>query len=136
MDDLDLVNPDHVREHTPPRINEALDREARARVAELSAAGARRRRLRELDVEWSVDRAVMLNFAIVGGLAFSRGVRARGRRRWNGWLTFFSIQLGFLAFHAVRGWCPPVAVFRRLGYRTAREIEAERHAVANTATVA
>lgn len=29
--------------------------------------------------------------------------------------------------HAVQGWCPPVPVFRRLGIRTAREIDLERY---------
>ena len=32
----------------------------------------------------------------------------------------------FLLEHAVQGWCPPLAVLRRLGVRTAHEIERER----------
>ena len=36
---------------------------------------------------------------------------------------------GFLLQHAVQGWCPPVPVFRRLGFRTANEIDAERYAL-------
>jgi hypothetical protein len=31
--------------------------------------------------------------------------------------------------HAVRGWCPPVTVLRALGFRTAKEIDAERQAL-------
>jgi hypothetical protein len=34
--------------------------------------------------------------------------------------------MAFLMTHAAIGWCPPVALFRRLGYRTKSEIEAER----------
>jgi hypothetical protein len=37
--------------------------------------------------------------------------------------------LGFLLQHAVQGWCPPVPVLRRLGFRTQTEIEDERHAL-------
>jgi hypothetical protein len=36
---------------------------------------------------------------------------------------------GFLFQHATQGWCPPVPILRRLGYRTAREIETERIAL-------
>jgi hypothetical protein len=31
--------------------------------------------------------------------------------------------------HALQGWCPPVPVLRRLGYRTQPEIEEERCAL-------
>jgi hypothetical protein len=30
---------------------------------------------------------------------------------------------------AVQGWCPPVSLFRRLGFRTQREIDEERFAL-------
>jgi hypothetical protein len=36
---------------------------------------------------------------------------------------------GFLLQHAVQGWCPPVPVFRRLGFRTQTEIDYERYAL-------
>lgn len=48
-----------------------------------------------------------------------------GRR----WFILPGIVAGFLLQHAVQGWCPPVALFRRLGFRTASEIEAERYAL-------
>jgi hypothetical protein len=35
----------------------------------------------------------------------------------------------FLFQHAVQGWCPPVPILRRLGFRTVTEIEQERHAL-------
>jgi hypothetical protein len=39
------------------------------------------------------------------------------------------VVLGFLLQHAVQGWCPPIALFRRIGIRTRREIDAEKHAL-------
>ena len=36
---------------------------------------------------------------------------------------------GFLLQHALQGWCPPVPLFRRVGVRTATEIERERYAL-------
>lgn len=35
----------------------------------------------------------------------------------------------FLMQHALQGWCPPVPILRRLGFRTAREIFEERLAL-------
>jgi hypothetical protein len=36
---------------------------------------------------------------------------------------------GFLLQHAIQGWCSPLPVFRRLGFRTSYEIEQERQAL-------
>ncbi|MFO7562647.1 MAG: hypothetical protein R6X02_08375 [Enhygromyxa sp.] len=77
-------------------------------------------RLKELDREWSIDRALMANFAILGGVSSELG------RRFRTWRWFFRAQQGFLLMHAVVGWCPPLPVFRRFGVRTAKEIAAER----------
>jgi hypothetical protein len=37
--------------------------------------------------------------------------------------------MGFLLQHAVQGWCPPLPLLRRLGVRTADEINEERYAL-------
>lgn len=124
---------DRVRRHTAPYVNERIDRLTRASIAEHSAAGpaAVQHRLTELDQEWDVDRALMVNFAIAGGASFALGLARYagspllGPRR-KGFLYFFGTQLTFLLVHGAVGWCPPASVFRRLGFRTAREIEVER----------
>jgi hypothetical protein len=36
------------------------------------------------------------------------------------------IVQGFFLQHAIQGWCPPLPVLRRLGFRTVQEIEEER----------
>jgi hypothetical protein len=43
---------------------------------------------------------------------------------------------GVLLWHAAIGWCPPLPVFRRLGFRTEREILAERETLARRLTQA
>ena len=48
---------------------------------------------------------------------------------WKRWLVLPGLVGAFLFQHALQGWCPPVPVLRRLGYRTAREIETERVAL-------
>ena len=40
-----------------------------------------------------------------------------------------TVVFGFLAQHALQGWCPPLPVLRKLGFRTQKEIQRERHAV-------
>jgi hypothetical protein len=49
----------------------------------------------------------------------------RGRR----WLVLPALVTGFLFQHAVQGWCPPIPILRRLGFRTSYEIEEERQAL-------
>ena len=124
---------DRVREHTAPAVNERIDRLTRASadVAIQSGHDAIQTRLAELDQEWDVDRALMVNFAIAGATTFGLGIARYASStpflpRRKGFLYFFGAQLGFLLLHGVVGWCPPASVFRRLGFRTAREIEVER----------
>jgi len=131
-------NGDRVREHTAPKVNERIDRTTEGSVDACISNGpeAIRQRLAELDHEWDVDRALMVNFAVVGGAAFSVGLARYAStpmlaRRRTGFLSFFGTQLGFLLLHGVVGWCPPASLFRRLGFRTQREIEAERSALCN-----
>jgi len=130
---------DRVRAHSPSSVNEKIDLLTEARLARLEEAGPEEaaRRLEELDREWDIDRALMLFFSGAGGLTFGLGLkrlRRFGQGRGNGWLSFFSVQLAFLGVHAAYGWCPPVALLRRLGFRTHSEIEKERDAVAALAS--
>ncbi|MDQ2080442.1 DUF2892 domain-containing protein [Xanthobacteraceae bacterium Astr-EGSB] len=79
-------------------------------------------RLSELDAEWDVERALEANAAtatVIGVLL----ARSRGAR----FLLLPAAVGAFLLQHAIQGWCPPLPVLRRLGFRTAREIERERH---------
>jgi hypothetical protein len=50
---------------------------------------------------------------------------ARGRK----WLLLTLVVQGFFMQHALQGWCPPLPVLRRLGFRTQYEIERERYAL-------
>jgi hypothetical protein len=125
---------DRVREHTAPIVNRRLDAATRARTEQCIHKGrdAIIKRLSELDKEWDIDRALMALFPILGGASFLGGLARYRRkplfgRRRKGLFFLFGVQLGFMFFHAAVGWCPPVSVLRRLGFRTSREIEAERY---------
>lgn len=122
---------DPIREKTSEAVNARIDRETRGAIDEASESTIHlRERLIELDHEWDVDRALMLNFAVIGGLSASLTllhVARTGRPGFFGALLY--TQLGFLAYHAIKRWCPPLPLFRRLGFRTSHEICAERIAL-------
>ena len=135
MQDLELasLNGDRVREHTARTVIQRIDRTTQADVDAAVAAGpeAIQRRLAKLDYEWDVDRALMVAFALAGGTSFTVGLLRYTMsppffRRRKGFLYLFSAQLGFLLLHGTAGWCPPASLLRRLGFRTQREIAAER----------
>lgn len=81
-------------------------------------------RLIALDQEWDVERALEANAASVGLIGVVMSI-LRGRR----YLLLPLAASGFLLQHALQGWCPPLAVFRRLGLRTRDEIAIERQAL-------
>ncbi|CCF20352.1 conserved protein of unknown function [Pseudorhizobium banfieldiae] len=81
-------------------------------------------RLAELGREWDVERTLEANAST---LAFTGTVLAATVDRR--WLALPAIVTGFLFQHAVQGWCPPLPILRRLGFRTAEEINQERYAL-------
>ena len=82
------------------------------------------RRLHELDQEWDIERMLEAN---ASALAFA-GV-ALGASLDKRWLALPALVTAFLFQHAVQGWCPPLPILRRLGFRTTREIDTERYAL-------
>src|SRR4051812_5435377 len=122
---------DDIRARTSDRANAKIDQMTRGAVDEAAEAPDRiPARLAELDREWNVDRALMLNFAITAAISSALAIRNLSRTgKLGGWGALFYTQLGFLAYHAAKRWCPPMPLFRRLGYRSDREICAERAAL-------
>ena len=115
-----------VPEHTPPELNDRIRRGTDETIA--FYAGADRdtieRRLAELDEEWDIERVLEANAASVSliGLLLTATVSRK----------FFVLPVavaGFLLQHAVQGWCPPLPILRRLGFRTETEINHERYAL-------
>ena len=103
----------------------AFEQEAEDRLAWLAARPHLiERRLRQLDEEWDIERAIEANAATlsIAGTVLSM----MHDRRWS----FLPLAVtGFLLQHATQGWCPPVPILRSLGFRTQGEIERERYAL-------
>lgn len=121
-----LTEVDRVRDHTHPEVLSELDEALHRRVDELRGADAERirQRLTELDAEWDIERVLIVNASSIAGLGVATSV-AFGRRA----LVLPAAVLSFLLQHGLQGWCPPLALFRRRGVRTRREIDLERYAL-------
>jgi hypothetical protein len=119
------VSSNRVFRHTTPEVNSKI-----LRCIEMSVAYYAEHpdliesRIDELNGEWSIERVLETNASLFSLFGLTIGVL--GRRSW---LILPFVVLGFLLQHAIQGWCPPLAVFRRLGYRTAEEISRERNAL-------
>lgn len=114
-----------VAQNTADTVNQSLRAKAEDRVTyyaenpDLIPA-----RLRALDAEWDIERVLETNAAT---LAFAGTVLgARVDRRFY---AIPALITGFLFQHAVQGWCPPLPLLRRLGFRTEAEISEERIAL-------
>jgi hypothetical protein len=115
-----------VREHSAKRINDRIRRETEANVIRCSAGGpdAIDRRLEELEREWDIERALEANAGTLAAVGAGLSLLVNKK--------FAVIPLvvgGFLVQHAVQGWCPPVPILRRMGFRTQTEIDHERYAL-------
>ena len=116
---------ERVVKHTSEDVNQRIRQDMKCRVAHLAGDPAGiRQRLRELDREWDIERALETGSATLTLAGLALGILSN--RRWL--LLSLAVQ-GFFMQHAIQGWCPPLPLFRRLGIRTAHEIEAERHAL-------
>ena len=115
-----------VSENTAEDVNAAIRRQIEESVYYHASAGpeAIERRLGELAREWDVDRFLEVNAAGLSLAAVMFGIFS-GRK----WFLLPGVIAAFLLQHAVQGWCPPVPLLRRLGFRTQAEINRERYAL-------
>lgn len=97
-------------------------------IAEYSHMGDEeiKSRIEELNKEWDIDRVLETNAAIVILLSTILGIKVDKK-----WFLVSGITGGFLFEHAIKGWCPPLPFFRKLGVRTSAEINYEKQALRN-----
>jgi hypothetical protein len=116
-----------VEENTAEFINQLRQKEIRNRVNyyrqyKNEIPG----RLKQLDSEWDVERAIECNASSLAlfGLIMNKFIYPN-----SGWHYLTLFVLTFLLQHAIQGWCPPIPILRRLGFRTLTEINEERAAL-------
>lgn len=114
-----------VERHTAANVNHKISRRTDERIAHYRLyPHAIGERLLELDREWDIERTLEANAASISLAGIVLGATVDRR-----WLFLPATVSAFLLQHAVQGWCPPLPLFRRLGVRTAREIQRERSAL-------
>lgn len=113
-----------VSEHTAEHVNWKIRHQTEANVLHCAMRPEHiGTRLRELDREWDTERALEFNYAVVNLVGLTLGAF------WPKWYLLPAVAGAFMIQHALQGWCPPLPVLRRLGFRTDREIGQERCAL-------
>lgn len=116
---------ERVPSSTRPEINERIRRDTTAKIDYYKEHQQEiDNRLKELSLEWDTERFLEANAstAVLIGviLGFAHSMY---------WFILPGIVGFFLLQHAIQGWCPPLPLIRRLGFRTASEINDERIAL-------
>ncbi|MBN1601550.1 MAG: DUF2892 domain-containing protein [Chitinispirillaceae bacterium] len=121
----DAIKSDRVFQHTPSNVNEKIIRQIEMAVSYYSDHSDKiEPRLEELNKEWDIERLLETNASVLSLFGLILGIF--GKRSW---LMLPLFVIGFLLQHALKGWCPPLELFRRLGFRTKEEISRERNAL-------
>jgi hypothetical protein len=116
---------DNSRNATSDKINEKIDRMTKENIQNLPQdfeSAQVENRIEEL--EWDIDRTLMANAATLSLTGVVLG--ALVDKKWN---ILPGVVTSFLLWHAIQGWCPPLPIFRKLGYRSRKEIDIEKNAL-------
>ncbi|HLN55561.1 MAG TPA: YgaP-like transmembrane domain [Bacteroidales bacterium] len=117
---------DRVRENTPDETNMKMDEklmERTDRYQNLSVSEINTR-LDKVQNEWDIERALEVNLSSLAltGLVFGTIFSKK-------WYMMTLVVAGFLLQHGIQGWCPPLTLLRKLGFRTRSEIDEEIYAL-------
>ncbi len=117
---------ERVLHNTSSAVNEKIEQKTQAsiRAAQIGGPEAIDRRLADLDREWDIERCLETGASSLSVIGLILGKKVNPK-----WYLLPAGVAGFLLQHALQGWCPPLPVFRRLGIRTADEINRERFAL-------
>ena len=117
---------DRVRKNSPGIVNRQIDQKTKENIERYSSldTDAITMRINELDREWDIERALEVNMSSIALTGIALTIFHNRR-----WAVLPSIVLGFFLQHAIQGWCPPLPVLRKLGFRTRKEIDQEKYAL-------
>ena len=125
-EDVTGASADRVRRSTAAHLNQEIDRQTDSNIRHYCGAGreAMQERIAQLDNEWDVERVLEVNASTLALTGLALGITVDKK-----WLAVPAVVLSFLLQHGVQGWCPPLPLLRKLGVRTAEEINVERTAL-------
>lgn len=112
-----------VNGNTPDYINEAIQRKIAENIRLFKEKDKTeiKKRLEELDFEWDTERVLETNLSIITFISSIYGLTKN-----RAWMLVSGTASVFMIQHALQGWCPPLSLIRRLGIRTAEEIDQEK----------
>lgn len=116
---------ERVRMHTADKWNRRIEQQTERNIEYYATYPELiPERLAELDREWDIERMLEAHAAALSMTGMFLGTVAS-----RTWYLLPGVVGGFLLNHAIKGWCPPMVVLRRLGVRTQIEIDRERYAL-------
>jgi hypothetical protein len=117
---------ERVRKNTSEKLNREVDQKIKENIELYYSQDNEmiNKRMRQLEKQWDIERALEVNMPVVALIGLSLGIFVNA---W--WFIFPAIVMLFFLEHAIQGWCPPLPIFRNLGFRTKEEIEKERYAL-------
>ena len=112
-----------VATYTNPEINELIRKDTLENLLCLEDAEAEEltRRIQKLNSEWDIERFVEAKAALC-----VMGCSMFGIAKNKYWSFLTLIAATFLLQHALLGWCPSAPLMRKVGIRTAEEINQEK----------
>lgn len=113
-----------VRTHTPFHINEQIREQTKEHIDLCCACEVEDERIEALCAEWDIERVIQ-----TGAGALMLASTALGLASNRKWFLVSGVTSTFLLMHALKGWCPVLPALRRLGVRTAEEIDCEKMAL-------
>lgn len=123
---LNTTEVDRVRANTESEVNQKIDSRIDENIQLYRSKEATDilQRLYELEREWDIERVLEMMAS-----SFSLTGLVLGGTKNKLWFIVPTIVLSFLLMHAVQGWCPPLPILRKLGFRTREEIDRERYSL-------
>jgi hypothetical protein len=105
-------------------VNREIDRQTNSNIRRYANSSEEviNRRIKELDQEWDIERALEANASALALTGLLLGLTVNRK-----WLALPTVVLSFLLQHSLQGWCPPLPLLRRLGVRTRGEIDREKY---------
>lgn len=115
-----------VRRSSTNEANQNIDQEILENISQYGygSLDALENRIEELNKEWDIERLLEVNASTLALTGVLLGF-AKDKR----WFILPGIVTTFLLQHGIQGWCPPLPILRKLGFRTRKEIEEERYAL-------
>jgi hypothetical protein len=122
---MPTVTMTRIAAHQPDLVEEEIAYATLTRLSRCARSNALiEYRLAELEREWDVERTLEAWFASLV-LAGATLAATRDRR----WFALPAVAAAFMLQHALQGWCPPLPLLRRLGFRRPEEVAREHYAL-------